>query len=379
MQDKGLSKEVVIAELKRFLQQDQNYNDGRILCSMCTLPSSLAKKAHEMFLNSNLGDSGLFCGSAKLEKEVIDDLAELLNGKGSTGFLVSGGTEANLLAMLAARNMAQVKKPEIILPESVHFSFNKICSMLSVKPVFVGLDDYFRVNCFAVENLVNENTIAIVGSVGTSELGVVDPIGRLSKIAKTHSLWLHVDAAFGGLILPFLQDQNEVFDFRLSIVQSVTVDPHKMGLATVPAGAILFRNKKALDWIKTETPYLTTDSQHTFIGTRTGASAAATWAVFRSLGKEGFRRNVANCMRTTMFLKKGIENLGLTLLVEPTLNILAFHAKKTKLLAEKLQASGWFVSYVPRYDCIRLVVMPHIKRRHALSFLEDLSKIMNSV
>ena len=97
MQDKGLSKEVVIAELKRFLQQDQNYNDGRILCSMCTLPSSLAKKAHEMFLNSNLGDSGLFCGSAKLEKEVIDDLAELLNGKVSTGFLVSGGTEANLL------------------------------------------------------------------------------------------------------------------------------------------------------------------------------------------------------------------------------------------------------------------------------------------
>ncbi len=379
MQDSGLSKEAVLAELKRFLQQDQSYDDGRILCSMCTSPSNLAKKAHELFLNSNLGDSGLFRGSAKLEKEVIDDLAALLNCERSTGFLVSGGTEANLLAMLAARNMAQVEKPEIILPQSAHFSFNKICSMLGTKQVIADLDDDFRVDCFAVEQLVNERTIAIVGSVGTSELGVVDPIERLSKIARAHSLWLHVDAAFGGLILPFLEGQNEVFDFRLNSVQSVTVDPHKMGLAPVPAGGILFRNKKALDWIKTETPYLTSDSQHTFIGTRTGASAAATWAVFRSLGKEGFRRNAADCMRITMFLKKGIEDLGLTLLGEPTLNILAFRTKNTKLLAEKLKASGWFVSYVPRLDCIRLVVMPHIKRRHALSFLEDLSKIINLV
>jgi tyrosine decarboxylase/aspartate 1-decarboxylase len=210
--------------------------------------------------------------------------------------------------------------------------------------------------------------------VGTSELGVVDPISELSKIAQKHGVWLHVDAAFGGLVVPFLKKPH-FFDFRLDAVQSITVDPHKMGLAPVPAGGILFRNRKALDCIKTETPYLTNGSQYTFVGTRTGASAAATWAVFKSLGKEGFQKNVDTCMRNTKRLKKGIKNAGLNLVVEPMLNILAFRSKNTKALAEKLRGCGWFVSYVPRLDCIRIIIMPHVKPKHVDAFLADLRKV----
>jgi tyrosine decarboxylase/aspartate 1-decarboxylase len=375
LQDKGLGRKAVLAELERILREDQQYDDGRILCSMCTKPNALAKKAHEMFLNSNLGDPGLFQGSARLEKEVIGDLAGLLNGVGSVGFLVSGGTEANLLAILAARNRAQVEAPEVVLPKSAHFSFEKICGLLGLKPVYAGLDSNFRVDCEEVEKLVSKNTVAIVGSAGTSELGVVDPIGKLSEIARKHGVWLHVDAAFGGLVIPFLNESNSDFDFRSESVQSITVDPHKMGLATVPAGGILFRNSKALDYVKNETPYLTGDFQYTFVGTRTGASAAATWAVFRNLGREGFKKTVGSCMRTTEFLRNGIEGLGFVLVVEPTLNILAFRASNTKLLAEKLRSRGWFVSYVPRLDCIRIVVMPHVKKRHAIAFLKDLSEL----
>src|SRR5208283_4935394 len=101
-----------------------------VLCSMCTKPHPIAEKAYQLFLSSNLGDPGLFPGSARLEKEVINQLATLLHGENCVGNIVSGGTEANLMALLAARNMAKVSQPEVVLPESAHFSFTKVCSLL---------------------------------------------------------------------------------------------------------------------------------------------------------------------------------------------------------------------------------------------------------
>jgi tyrosine decarboxylase/aspartate 1-decarboxylase len=372
---KGLSKKKVLAELKRVHEQDQQYDDGKILCSMCTKPQPIAEKAYQLFLSSNLGDPRLFPGSAQLEKEVINQLATLLHGENCVGHLVSGGTEANLMALLAARNMAQVSQPEVVLPESAHFSFTKICSLLNLKPVYAGLDSSFRVDSSSVEKCVSQNTVAIVGTAGTAELGAVDPIEELSHIALRHNVWLHVDAAFGGLVLPFLKNAKYKFDFTLDAVKSMTIDPHKMGMAAIPAGGIVFKDSKAPDFIKTETPYLTDQYQYTFVGTRTGASAASAWAVFRFLGINGFKKVVGKCMKTNQLLADGLSNAGFKLVVEPTLNIVAFRSDKgTKHLAEKLWKSGWFVSYVPRYDCIRIVVMPHVKKQHAMAFLKDAIK-----
>ena len=175
MRVKGLSRKAVELELKRVREQDQGYDDGKILCSMCTKPHPLAQKAHQMFLSSNVGDPRLFSGSLRLEKDVINQLATLLHGQNCIGFLVSGGTEANLMALAAARNKAQVTNPEVVLPESAHFSFVKICNMLNLKPVYASLDNSFRVDPISVEKCVSKNTIAIVGTAGTAELGVIDP------------------------------------------------------------------------------------------------------------------------------------------------------------------------------------------------------------
>jgi tyrosine decarboxylase/aspartate 1-decarboxylase len=372
---KGLSKKKALAELKRIHEQDQQYDDGKILCSMCTKPHPIAEKAYQLFLSSNLGDPRLFPGSAQLEKEVINQLATLLHGENCVGSLVSGGTEANLMALLAARNMAQISRPEVVLPESAHFSFTKICNLLNLKPVYAGLDSSFRANSSLVEKCVNKNTVAIVGTAGTAELGAVDPIEELSHIALKHNVWLHVDAAFGGLVIPFLKNIKYKFDFTLDAVKSMTIDPHKMGMAAIPAGGIIFKDSKAPDFIKTETPYLTDQYQYTFVGTRTGAAAASAWAVFRFLGMEGFKKVVGKCMKTTQLFADGLSEAGFKLVVEPTLNIVAFRSDKgTKHLAEKLWESGWFVSYVPRYDCIRIVVMPHVKKQHAMAFLKDAIK-----
>ena len=150
----------------------------------------------------------------------------------------------------------------------------------------------FRVNPSEVEKLVNKNTVAIVGTAGTAELGAIDPIDELSEIALRHNVPLHVDAAFGGLVIPFLTEHKSNLIFNLEGVKSITVDPHKMGMAAIPAGGILFKDPQMLDFIKTETPYLTDKTQYTFVGTRTGASAASAWAVFKALGMEGFQKVV---------------------------------------------------------------------------------------
>jgi tyrosine decarboxylase/aspartate 1-decarboxylase len=378
MHVKGRSKKEVLAELRRIHEEDEKYEDGRVLCSMCTTPHPIAKDAHLMFLSSNLGDPGLFPGSRRLEKEAVRSLGTLLNCQDALGFIVSGGTEANLLAMLAARDTSRIAKPEVVIPESAHFSFNKICNLLSLKVIQAGCDSRFRVDPDKVERCLSENTVAIVGTAGTAELGAIDAIRALSELALSHKVFFHVDAALGGLMIPFLENANDPdfeFDFRFKGVSSMTVDPHKMGMSTIPAGGILFRDSRCLDAIKTGTPYLSDDAQYTFAGTRSGASVAAAWAVFESLGREGFVKVVKRCVELTRFLSEGIELLGLELVTKPTLNVLAFRCARSKLLAETLRKRGWFVSYVPRLDCVRIVVMPHLKRRHAEAFLKDLREI----
>ncbi len=372
MQQSGSTKKIVLAELKKRCKNDSRYDDGRILCSMCTRPHPIAKKAYNLFFESNLGDRGLFPEAAELERQVVSDLAGLLNAESAAGFIVSGGTEANLLAMQVAKKSSKIIKPEVILPNSAHFSFTKICNITNLKPRYAPLDGAFRVDISAVKKIITKNTVALVGTAGTAELGAVDPIGELSDIALAENLYLHVDAAFGGLVIPF-QKSKLPFDFRLKGVSSITVDPHKMGLAAIPAGGILFNNSKLIDALKVETPYLSGSEQYTFVGTRTGASVASAWAVFKVLGREGYQKIVSGCMRITWILADGIKKAGMRLICEPDLNIIAFRSRNTKQLADSLWKRGWFVSYIPRYDCIRLVVMPHLKRKNAKAFLESLN------
>lgn len=377
MRENGLSEKEVCIRLDQAYAHDVRYDSGKILCSMCTNSHQVAKLAQELFVDSNLGDPGLFQGSIGLEKEAILELGSLLHCDSCVGHIVSGGTEANLLAMYAAREIADTQTPEIIVPESAHFSFNKICNMLRIKMVSASLDESYRVDISDVKRHINKNTIAVVGAAGTVELGAIDPIEDLSSIALDHGVPLHVDAAFGGLVIPFLKDIGYSvpdFDFKLEGVQSITVDPHKMGLSTIPGGGILFRDSRMMKKIRTETPYLTAQYQCTFVGTRSGASAAAAWAVFSTMGCEGFRKNVSYCMELTDYLQKELEDAGFEVLIKPTMNVLAFRSKNAKALVGVLRQKGWYASYVPRIDCVRIVLMAHTTKQHLSDFIECLKE-----
>jgi len=380
MDRKGIDKWEISEKLKCFKKMDIAYKSGRILGSMCTGPHKVGVEAYSMFLESNLGDPGLFKGTRQIEKEVIEMLGILLGKKDVCGHIITGGTEANIMAMWAARSSSSVENPEIIVPKSVHFSFKKAADMLCLKIRKAELDENYRVDIGSVKELISPDTVAVVGIAGTTELGVIDPVEELSNICLRKNIYLHVDAAFGGFSTPFLNYAGynfPKFDFSLSGVSSITIDPHKMGLAPIPTGCILFRDKTYLESISTETPYLTEKEQSTIVGTRTGAAAAAAWALMKYFGKEGYKEVAEKCMKITELLAEGIEKSGFKLIRKPELNIVAFESDEIKIekIASELEKKGWMVSISAYPKAIRIVVMPHINDEHVEEFLKDLYEI----
>ena len=380
MEDKGIPREQIFRMIRKYKEIDLTHRSGRILGSMCTCPHPVGVEAYFMFLESNLGDPGLFPGTKSMEDEVIAMLGELLGKKDVFGHIITGGTEANLMAMRAARNTLKMDNPEIIVPQSAHFSFRKAADILCLKLIKADLDDDYRVKMASVEELISDNTVAIVGVAGTTEMGKIDPIEELSDLCLENDIYLHVDAAFGGYSIPFLKDAGydlPKFDFSLQGVSSITIDPHKMGLAPIPTGGILFRKRKYLESMAVETPYLTEEMQSTVVGTRSGAAAAATWALLKHLGNEGYRKIAVECMEITLFLAEGIMKVGFELVTPPQLNIVAFRSKKISVeeIARRLEDSGWAVSMASYPESIRIIVMPHLKREHIEAFLSDLEII----
>ena len=384
MEEKSVDKDLILKELANFQSQDCKYSEGRILGSMCTEAHPFAKEVFCKFLDSNLGDPGLFKGTKSIEDKVIDSIGKMFSLDNAHGHIVTGGTEANLMAIRAARNHAKkyknISNGEIILPRSAHFSFKKAADMLNLKIVEADLDDNFKIDVNSVEENISDKTVAIVGIAGTTELGVIDPIDKLSDIAFENNIYLHVDAAFGGFSIPFLKRlgyEFPDFDFSLPGVCSMTVDPHKMGLAPIPAGGIIFRKEEYLDVMAINSPYLTVKKQSTIVGTRLGASTAATYAIMKYFGKEGYTKIAKNLMDNTLFFKEELKKLGYKLIVEPELNLVSFNHPDmdTKQLASELEARNWRVSISSCPIAIRVVLMNHIKKEHLKELLKDLKEI----
>jgi tyrosine decarboxylase / aspartate 1-decarboxylase len=391
MNDQGLSEKEIFSYLENVKSEDTDYY--RVLSSMCTHPHKIAVEAHRLFIEANLGDLGLFAGASRLETEVIRMLGDLLHAQsvesysGNScessvcGYLTTGGTESNIQAVRSMKNLAtaDMKKlggtPNILIPESAHFSFDKVADMMGIEIRRAHLDSEFRVDTESVENLIDTNTIGLVGIAGNTEFGQIDPIEKLAKIALDNDLFFHVDAAFGGFVIPFL-DNPYPFDFKIPGVTSIAIDPHKMGLSTIPSGVLLFRSPSFLDSLKVSTPYLTTKAQFTLTGTRSGASAAATYAVMKHLGREGYRKNVQYCMQLTKKLVEEARKIGFEPLIEPVMNVVALRVPNPDIVRKQLLENfGWNVSITRDPRSLRLVLMPHNTSKDIEEFLQDLKTV----
>ena len=371
----------ILQELNEYREKDFTFASGHILGSMCTQPHPIAKEAYIKFLETNTGDPELFPGTKEIEFKLITFISELLNApKTAIGQIVSGGTEGNITAMWLAKRLTG--KKEIILPENAHFSFQKIASLMDMKLVSVPLNEHYYVDITKIKDKINENTAAILGIAGSTELGTIDPIPELSEICLDENLFFHVDAAFGGFVIPFLKDLNfdvPEFDFRLKGVSTISLDAHKMGYSAIPLGTIIIRDKKWLDEISVESHCISSRKQAGILGTRSGGPVAAAYAVARYLGRDGYRKVVENCMNITRYTEEKIREMGLTLVTKPTMNVLGIKMKNVPEFVKKLSEYGWKVNKIDRLSCIRIVIMPQTTKKIIDEFIPVFRKTCEEV
>ncbi|ABS56680.1 Pyridoxal-dependent decarboxylase [Methanoregula boonei 6A8] len=359
MLSNGISEDDLFSFLSLHKKEDLDHR--YILSSMCTLPHPVAVRAHCMFMETNLGDPGLFPGTAALERLLVERLGTLFHHKNAGGYATSGGTESNIQALRLAKALRPGSSPNVVLPESVHFSFKKACDLLSLEMRSVPLGTDRRIMADKAAELIDKNTICLVGVAGTTEYGMVDPIADLAKIAAQQDIFLHVDAAFGGMVIPFLP-KPVPFDFALPGVTTLAVDPHKMGMSTIPAGVLLTREPDMLDALNIDTPYLTVKKGYTLGGTRPGAPMAGALAVLDYLGISGMKAVVAGCMKNTERLIAGMETRGIQPAASPDVNVATFVCDRVP--------EPWKVSWT-RAGHLRIVCMPHVTADRIEAFLSD--------
>ena len=371
----------IMKKLDTYRYKDYSFSDGRILGSMCTQPHPIAKETYMKFLETNLGDPELFSGTKEVELKLISFIANLLNSpKNYVGQIGSGGTESNINAMWLAKQLTG--KKEIIIPENAHFSFEKIATLMDMKLKMVPLTDSYCTDVELIGEKISKNTAAVVGIAGSTELGTIDDIPNLSKICEENDIFLHVDAAFGGFVIPFLKElQYNVpdFDFKLKGVSTISIDGHKMGCSAIPLGALFIREKKWIDKISVKSHCVSGKKQAGILGTRSGGPVAAAYAVTEYLGKKGYKDIVKNCMKTTYYTEKRIGEIGLNLAVKPTMNVLGVKLKNPSKVVKKLAGYKWKVNKMDRLSCIRIVLMPHVTKKTIDDFIPDLEKTCKEV
>ncbi len=371
------------------LTKDQQYSTGKILSSM---NSKAEKSAHDIFiqhLDKNLGDPALFPGTKNTEKNVIDILGRLVDlPQTGTGLILTGGSEANITAIWAIRNYKRKKNRlnndsplEIIAPSSAHVSINKAADLLGLKLVSIPVNSKYQLDIQKVKKAINPKTIAIIGVAGTTALGTVDPLLDLDTVCLENSLDLHIDAAFGGLVIPFLDNRDQFnLSFQLESLKSMTIDIHKMGRMPIPGGGLLWRDKSYPSAIEFTLPYLKGQpKQHTLSGTRLGASAIAFSFRWQKIGFRGFKEEISQCMNNTLFLTNELRKRDFQIPVKPVINILGVKIPTTSNLTQhefhrKLWKQGWTTTVVN--GLLRFVIMPPTTKGHLINLLKTIDKII---
>jgi tyrosine decarboxylase/aspartate 1-decarboxylase len=350
------------------MQRAEPQDFSRVLSSMCTEPHPSAREAAERFLATNPGDPGTYETVAKLEREAVDMLGEVAGLPDAAGYISSGGTEANIQAVRIARNRADTRNPNFVAPASAHFSFRKAADILGVELRTAPLEDY-RANLDGVAELIDDDTVLVVGVAGTTEYGRVDPIPALTDMANDVDALCHVDAAWGGFVLPFTA---HAWNFEDADIDTMTIDPHKMGQAAVPAGGLLARGPELLDELAIDTPYLESTSQVTLTGTRSGAGVASAVAAMEELWPEGYEAQYRRSQTNADWLAAEVRSRGFDV-VSPVLPIVAMDFSRD-LIAD-LRDRGWRISPTENGEA-RVVCMPHVTRPMLQEFLTDLDQLV---
>ena len=217
---------------------------------------------------------------------------------------------------------------------------------------------------------------------------MIDPIEAIGEFTKNKDIFFHVDAAFGGFVFPFLKRLNyniPSWDFSVESVDSITADPHKMGLGLIPSGGYFVRDASILTKTGFQIPYLAGGNFKHFhiVGTRPGGTIIAFWAIIKSLGINGFIKIIKKCMANTGYLVKRISEIsGIKLATTPVMNVVGITTENGESICkidEELRNKNWMLGKFEDFNLIRVVIMPHVEKEHLSHFLNDLELILKKL
>jgi aromatic-L-amino-acid decarboxylase len=203
------------------------------------LISSAVGELMALVLNRFTGIGEMAPGLVALEHGVLDWLGSLFEmPPGATGILTTGGSQAMISMIVAAREhhlrQTDLSRARMYLSDQTHHSIAKaahICGFPSgsihVVPTAAGgkLDPAALASAIADDRAAGYIPFLVVGTAGTTNLGLVEPLAKLAGIARDNGLWFHVDGCYGGFFQ--LTRRGRARLDGIGLADSITVDPHR--------------------------------------------------------------------------------------------------------------------------------------------------------
>ena len=189
---------------------------------------------------------------------VMADAAGLPKSAGGT--FVSGGSAGNLSALVVARDTAEqrglsVGTPRVLVSDQSHSSIANALRITGMRPLIVPTVDG-RMTRAAIEQVLTADEastadlVAIVGTAGTTNAGIVDDLTACADVAAQHRLWFHVDGAYGGAGL-LLSELRELYA-GIERADSLVMDPHKWWFAPYDSAALIYRAPRLAQAVHTQ-------------------------------------------------------------------------------------------------------------------------------
>ncbi len=405
LHDRGLGEQTAYELISNELQLDGQA--GLNLATFVTtwMPSTAGRLMAET-ADKNMIDKDEYPQTAEIESRCVNVLANLWHAPASenaTGCSTTGSSEAAMLGGMALkwrwreRMRAAGKptdRPNLVMGINVQVCWDKFCRYWEVEPRLVPMQGgRFHLDAEHAVEHCDENTIGVVAIMGSTFDGSYEPVAEiaaaLDRLEQERGLQVpvHVDAASGGLVAPFLAPELE-WDFRLERVQSINASGHKYGLVYPGVGWAIWRDEQALPKDLVFNVNYLGGQMPTFAlnFSRPGSEVIAQYFMFLALGREGYRRVMENARDVAMRLAQEIGKLGpyRTLTEGQELPVFAFALNDDVRnftvfdVSDRLREHGWLV---PAYtfpanredlNVLRIVVRAGMNHDMADKLLDDL-------
>ncbi|AXE87688.1 glutamate decarboxylase [Streptomyces sp. Go-475] len=315
------------------LVRDELMLDGNARLNLATFVTTWMEPEAGVLMaecrDKNMIDKDEYPRTAELERRCVAMLADLWHAPdpaAAVGCSTTGSSEACMLAGMALKRRWAKRngdrypgaRPNLVMGVNVQVCWEKFCNFWEVEARLVPMEgDRFHLDPQAAAELCDENTIGVVGVLGSTFDGSYEPIAELCAALDALrertglDIPVHVDGASGAMVAPFL-DEDLVWDFRLPRVASINTSGHKYGLVYPGVGWALWRDAEALpEELVFRVNYLGGDMPTFALNfSRPGAQVVAQYYTFLRLGRDGYRAVQQAARDVATGLAGRIEALG---------------------------------------------------------------------